>query len=178
MREKFKSSLESLQSVRTLTQTAILIALAIVVEYITRPFAGEYLKITFTFLPFMAICMLFGPVVGMLAGGIIDFIGAVIFYGSVNPLLCVVELISGLVCGFLLYRKKPNIWTCLFVRLVVCMVFNTVFATASLAIWNGMSINGLFTLLSSRALKNLICFPIEGILLFAVLKIVNKVVKG
>ncbi len=177
MKEKFKSSLASLQSVRTLTQTAILIALAIVVEYITRPLSSDFLKITFTFLPFMSICMLFGPLVGMIAGGIIDFIGAVIFYGSINPLLCLVEMLSGLACGFLLYRRKINIWVCLLVRFIVCMLFNTIFATVSLAIWNGMSINGFFTLLSTRALKNLICFPVEGVLLFAVLKIVRKAVQ-
>ena len=177
MREKFRLSLASMQSTRTLTQTAILIALAIVVEYITRPFSGDFLKITFTFLPFMTICMLFGPFVGMIAGGIIDFIGAIVFYGSVNPLLCVVELLSGLICGFLLYQKKSNLWLCILVRFIVCMVLNTILATTALAVWNGMSINGFVTLLSTRALKNLACFPIEGVLLFFVLKFVNKIVK-
>ena len=174
MKTKFRDSLASLQSVRTLTLAAVLIALAIVIEPLTIPFWNEFLKFTFTFLPFMAICMLFGPVVGAISGGLIDFIGAIVFYGSINPLLLIVELCSGFVCGMILYERKNTLWRCMLVRFVVCMVFNAVFTTMGLAIWNGMGISGFVSLFATRAIKNLFCFPVEGLLLFFVLKLVQK----
>lgn len=70
----FKKSFEELKSIRCLTVTALLIGVSVALKFVMI-MPSETLKISFAFVYFAAIGMLYGPVVAGLAGVVTDVIG-------------------------------------------------------------------------------------------------------
>ena len=107
----FKRSAGELKSLRCICVTAVLIALDLALKSVTiyLPFC----KISVAFVAMAAIGMLFGPVVGCMAGAITDILGLMISQqmDAFNPLFTIVEMMGGLLYGLFLYdfeAVKPD----------------------------------------------------------------------
>ena len=116
-----------MKKIRTkqLAVMAILLAMEIVLSRFLSISLWN-MKIGFAFVPVMLAAYLFGPVGGLLVGGLGDFIGALLFpIGTYFPGFTITAAVTGLVFGLLLY-KKCNIWRILIAVIstqVVCGLF-------------------------------------------------------
>lgn len=101
----FTDSAKELKSIRCLTVTGIFIAISMVIEAFTIQL--PYAKINFAFLAIAVIGMLFGPSVGLLAGGACDIVGYLVHpEGAFMPIYILVAMLQGMLYGMLLYQRN------------------------------------------------------------------------
>lgn len=116
----FSDSAKELKSIRTLTVTGMMMALALVLRALAiQPTAD--IRISFEFLPIIVIAMLYGPVVGGMSSVAVDFLGYIISDAKIREyslLLACAHIIAGVIYGLFLYRKEINS-----VRIVLTRVF-------------------------------------------------------
>jgi len=180
----FKKSFGELKNIQSLSTTGVLIAVFVVLKAYATVIVGPTLKISFAFTALAAIGMLFGPVVAVIAAVPCDMIGALLQGGGVLPGFTLVIMFEGLVYGLLLYGYEVKRTVLKNVKLIaaqaiVVFVSQLVLNTAVLAYYGiiGGSGETVFSLIAVRALKNLIEFPVDTVILFAVLiplKIAHK----
>ncbi len=97
-------------NVRTLTLSAMLMASSVVIGILCKNFFtfGIYYRITFENLPILLCGMLFGPVMGMLAGAGADIISCLCSTNpNVNPVITLGAMTVGLLAG-LCFRMIPK----------------------------------------------------------------------
>jgi ECF transporter S component (folate family) len=163
---------KSIKDIRTITGVAMFCAVYVVLSsfniYIT-----PMLRITFGYLAVAASCYFFGIAPNLIAAFITDFLGWVIhpegayFFGyAVNAMF------QALVYGWFFYRKETISWkSVITARALVVLVNNLILNPLWLSIMYGDS---WFVLMSGRIVKNLVCFPIDCILLMLVLRLCLK----
>ena len=176
----FLRSYRELKSIRTLCATALLLAAKIAVGVLVTVPLTEDLRISFGFLFSGAIGMLFGPVVGGLAGIVSDLVTFMFRpMGAYFPGFTLSACLSGMLYGLAFYGvtfsalTKGKLW----LRLIAAQVANNLLINLILnTLWNAMLIGkGFFVLLPARFLKNVLLLPIEIPLLFALLLIVERI---
>lgn len=119
-------------------------------------------KIDFSFVAVMLAASLTGPIGGAVVGGLIDFIGAVLFpVGPYFPGFTVTAALTGLVFGLLLYKK------CNFLRILIAVLSTQLVCGLLL---NSIFISILYTkaftaLLTTRAIQACVMSAVE--ILFA-----------
>ncbi|MGE4353358.1 MAG: folate family ECF transporter S component [Oscillospiraceae bacterium] len=118
-------------NVRMLTQISMLIALQLVLSRFLS-ISTDSLRIGFGFVP-MALCgIMFGPYWGAIAYALADIIGAMLFYGSLNPLITISVMIAGFCYGLFLHRENvrffPNVALAVFASCIICSGLITTFA--------------------------------------------------
>ncbi len=107
--------------VETITFTALLVALQLVLGNILQVPLMEK-QYNFGFLPIAIAGALLGAPAAMIVGGLGDFLGAHLFpQGAYFPGFTLTNILVGLVCGLVLYRRKPSI-----VRVVIAVVVSLV----------------------------------------------------
>lgn len=156
------------KNVRVLAFAGLVCAMAIVLEGLPIYLLGPSLKIYFSFLVVGLGCMCYGPCVGMAAGAIIDSVGFLLSsYGEPYfPGYLVSAVLSGLIYGVLLYKRKPTLWRIIVVRLIINYGSNVLLGS----VWKAMLYGkGYLYYLTSGAVKNTIMLPIEVFLMWAVL---------
>ncbi len=183
----FSNSAKELKSIRTLTTSGLLMAIAIVLRSVAIQITPD-LRISFAFLAIAMIGMLFGPVVGGMAGFGTDFIGF-LFDKTGNAYyfpLSLVAILSGVLYGIFLYRK--NVGATKFVvlvgisRVIVVLVCNlclnsyfiyTGFINKNFQLFSSDGWNSFFTwlLVTQRITKNVIQLPIDVVLMCILLPI-------
>lgn len=172
---KFKSSAKELKSVYTLTFTAMLLVIKLLLDlYNIRITISPNLRITFGFLALAMIGMFFGPVVGMAAGFISDVLGYILNSGggAFFPGYTLTAILSGLIWGFVLYQKPIKIWRFFVAKLIINIFLNMGLNSVWIYILRGKSI---FADLPLRIFKNIAMLPIETILLFTIAKAVYTI---
>ena len=143
-------------------------ALAIILESFPIYLLGPSLKIYFSFLVVGLGCMCYGPCVGMMAGAIIDSVGFLLSsYGEPYfPGYLVTAVLSGLIYGVLLYKRKPTLLRIIVVRLIINYGSNVLLGS----VWKAMLYGkGYLYYLTSGAIKNTLMLPVEVFLMWAVL---------
>lgn len=113
-----------------LASLSMLIALQVVLSRFLS-IETPFVKIGTGFLPVMLSGSLFGPMGGLIVGGVSDFLGAMLFpFGAYFPGFTITAAFSGLVYGLML-RGKPGITRIvaayLITTVVVTLGFNTLF---------------------------------------------------
>ncbi|MBR3631164.1 MAG: folate family ECF transporter S component [Oscillospiraceae bacterium] len=104
----FARSAKEFYDLRSLTVTAMFIAVSMVIEKFTINF--PLFKINFAFLAIAVIGMLCGPTVGFVAGMLCDIVGWIANPdGGFYPAYTLVAGIQGLIYGTLLYYKQDNL---------------------------------------------------------------------
>ena len=145
-------------------------ALSIILGYFSIQI-GDFLKIGFSSLPNEAVAYLFGPVVAPLFGGIMDILKYMIKpTGAFFPGFTITAIVAGLINGFLLYKRPIKLSRILITKFLVIVICDIALNTIWLSILYG---KGFMMLLPMRAIKNLIMWPVEGLLLFTMLKMLN-----
>ena len=94
------------KAVVRITFTAMMVALYFVLDRFLAFFPTDSVKISFSFIA-VAVCAIWlGPVEGMLAGGLGDFVSAVLMpVGALNPMLTATSALSGLLFGIACKRR-------------------------------------------------------------------------
>ena len=106
----WRAARRELNNPRVLAFSGLVCAMAIVLESLPIYLLGPSLKIYFSFLAVSLGCMCYGPVVGMMAGAIIDTVGFLLAgYGEPYfPGYLITAMLSGLIYGVMLYRQKTD----------------------------------------------------------------------
>lgn len=155
------------KAIMLLVHLALLIAIEIVLSRFCS-ISTPLLKIGFAFVP-LAICgMLYGPVWAGVAGGVADFLGAVLFpIGPYFPGITVSTILTGVVFGLFLHQDQVNWKHIAAAEAVNCLVVSLCVTTFWLHILYGTPYHVLFV---TRIVQNLIMLPIQ----FAVLRLLQK----
>lgn len=65
------------------------------------------IQISFNFIPIVFAAMYLGPIPCCIIAALADFIGALLFQGSVNPFITIISALMGLSYGLFLYSGSP-----------------------------------------------------------------------
>lgn len=155
-----------------LVALSMLIALQVVLSRFLS-IETPFVKIGTGFVPVMLAGSLFGPVGGLIVGGVSDLVGAILFpFGAYFPGFTLTAAFSGLVYGLMLTGKPPLskiLVAYLITTVVVTLGFNTLF-TAILYIkgtdpWHIKYLASLSTRLTQAAIMLFIQAAVTYILL-------------
>ena len=155
--------------------TGFMIALAVVLSKLVS-INISFLRIGFGFLPIAVLGILYGPVVAAIGYGLADLIGAWLFpTGAFFPGFTVSAVLTGLIFGWVLYKKEVTFWRALLASALVCLIVNLLINTYWLTIIIG---KGFEVLLASRAVKEIVAIPVMAIIIVLIDRYVLKHVKN
>lgn len=171
----FVRSLRELKDTRCLALTALLIAINIALDLLGLSVKlPPNLRISFGFLCNAAIGMLFGPVVGMMAGVCTDVLGYFagnLTMGAYFPGYTLTAITAGLFWGLWLYPRKVAVWRALGAKACINLFCNIGLNTLWLTLTGGEAMRALLAL---RVPKNLLLLPVETVLLYFAMKLVLR----
>ena len=171
----FVRSLHELKSTRCLALTALLIAINIALDLLGLTIKlPPNLRIGFGFLCNAAVGMLFGPVVGMMAGVCTDVLGYFagnLTMGAYFPGYTLTAITAGLFWGLWLYPRKLTVWRALGAKACINLCCNIGLNTLWLHLLYGTP---YLVLLPPRVLKNALLYPVEVALLYVVIPFAAK----
>ena len=165
MRTIFTESAKEIRKTKSLVTMAVLLALAVVLGFVSVQ-VTESLRVGFSFLPNAVSGQLFGPVGGMLVGGLADILKYLVKpTGPFFPGFTISGVLGGLIYGLVLYKKPATL-----PRIILCMTLIAVFVnmllnTYWLTILYG---NAFLVILPARIVSNLISLPVNIILYYLV----------
>ena len=157
----WRAARRELNNPRVLAFSGLVCAMAIVLESLPIYLLGPSLKIYFSFLAVSLGCMCYGPVVGMMAGAIIDTVGFLLAsYGEPYfPGYLITAMLSGLIYGVMLYRQKPTLPRIIVTRLIINYGSNVLLGS----VWKAMLYGkGYLYYFTSGLVKNTTMLPIEA----------------
>ena len=171
-----KNSFMELKKTKTIVITGLLLAISLTLNTQALKIEGITI-ITFFFIANSIAGFLFGPVVAGTLGGLTDFLthvinpkGAYFFGFTFNAIL------GGVFYGTFLYKKIYGSKK-LVLRIIICKILKTVIVNLTLGtLWYSMfSGKGFLVLLPARIYKELIVIPIHCIVMYVLLKVVNRI---
>ena len=163
--------MNQLKDIKVLTATALLTAVATVFGFLKIP-VNQLVELRFAFLPIAAGGMLFGPAVGGIIGMLADILGYLVRpTGPFFPGFTISTLVSGVIFGAILHKKKLTIPRVIVANLVETVVVSLILNTINLVILYG---NPFMVVLSAKLLKNAVMFPINTVLLFLILRALDR----
>lgn len=157
------------RNVRVLAFSGLVCAMAIMLESMPIYLLGPSLKIYFSFLAVSLGCMCYGPLVGMMAGAVIDSVGFLISgYGEPYfPGYMLTAILSGLIYGVMLYRRKPTLLRIIMVRILINYGSNVLLGS----VWKAMLYGkGYLYYATTGLVKNTLLLPLEVFLMWVVLR--------
>lgn len=170
----FSDSINEFKEVRNVVICAIFAAIAIVLGYFTIVL-GDFVKIGFSGIPNQLVSAFFGPAIGGIFGGVLDILKFIVKpTGAFFPGFTLNAILAGVIYGIFFYKKRVSIWRVLIAHLIVIAIVNLGLTTYWLTILYGQS---FLVILPFRALKNLVMWPIDSIILFTVMKTMDAAVK-
>ena len=154
-----------------LATCGMLLALKTILGFFTLNLS-PVLKVGFSFLPIAISGLLFGPITGGTVGALGDIISCLITpTGPYFPGFTLNAFLSGAVYGLFFYKKSITL-------LRVALAKTTVTVLISLCLnplWLSVLYSKAFwAVVSARAATNFILLPIDILLLYGVLKVVEK----
>jgi ECF transporter S component (folate family) len=175
IRTLLTESKNEMKNTKNITLLAMLAAIAVLLGYFTIQ-VGEFLKIGFSSLPHEYAAYLFGPVTGALFGGALDILKYLVRpTGPFFPGFTISGIISGLIYGFVLYKKPVKFSTILLANAIVAVLVDMILNTAWLSVLYG---EGFIVLLPLRIIKSVIMWPINSILVFTIIKATGNAFKS
>ncbi|WP_437130682.1 folate family ECF transporter S component [Peptostreptococcus russellii] len=169
MKEKSNLKGASLKDVRTLTGSALLIAIAVIVDFF-RIVLSNIMEISFGFLAIVMAAMMYGPLIAGLIAGVSDIIQYIIRpTGPFFPGFTLNAILSGIIYGLFLYKKELSIK-----RISLCVLFEGIVITLLLTpIWLSI-MYGAKIFAIPRVIKFIAMFPIKVTLIYACGKLIEK----
>ena len=154
-------------NLKTMLHVSILIAMEVILSRFVS-IATPIVKIGFGFVPIAICAMLYGPVWAGVAGGLADFMGAILFpIGAYFPGFTVSAFLTGVVFGLFLYKREVKWLNLCAAVLINCLGISLCLSTYWLTIITG---SPFLALLPTRIVQNVIMIPVQ----FAVLYILQK----
>lgn len=162
-------------STEVIVITGFMIALSVVLSKLVS-INISFLRIGFGFLPIAVLAILYGPVVAAVGYALADLIGAWLLpTGQFFPGFTVSAILTGLIFGWILYKKEVTFARALIASALVCLLVNLLLNTWWLTFIIG---KGFTVLLASRAVKELVAIPVMAVLIVLVDRYVLKNVKA
>ncbi len=158
-------------NVRVITTAGMLLAVAVILGFFKIP-VTQLIEIRLQFLPIACAAMLFGPAVGGILGALSDILGYLVRpTGPFFPGFTVSAALQGVIYGFFLYRKEIS-WK----RIVPAQAADMILISFLLnPLWLSILYGqGFWVVFTARILKNLIMFPINTLLLLALMRPLQK----
>jgi len=156
-----------------LTFTALLVALQVIIGNLLQVPLMEK-QYNFGFIPIAVAGALLGAPSAMIVGGLGDFLGAHLFpQGAYFPGFTLTNVLVGLCCGLVLYRRKPSL-----VRVIIAVVISLAGLNLPLnTLWLSMlySSKGYLGWLAVRAPNYLVEVPANILLCWLTLKGLSKI---
>lgn len=166
-----RASAKELKSTSTLTVSAMLTALNVVLHFFTVVIS-DFLQISFSFLPLALTGLLYGPIVGGIAGGVGDILKYIVRpTGAFFPGFTLNAILSGIIYGLILYKKPVTLKRAFAAVLCNTLIIHLLLTPLWLSIMYG---KGYIVLFSARLVKNIIMLPIETAMLYSLAKVVDK----
>ncbi len=172
-RAYWQAARSEFKNVRVLAFSGLVCAMAIVLESFPIYLLGQSLKIYFSFLVVGLGCACYGPLVGMAAGAVIDTVGFLLAgYGEPYfPGYLVTAVLSGLVYGVLLYRRRVSIPRLILLRVLINYGSNVLLGS----VWKAMLYGkGYLYYVSTGLVKNTVMLPVEVFLMWLVLRAAQR----
>ena len=169
LKDKLKG--EKLSSPKTLTGAAMLVALYTILSIFTLKLSTTW-EIGFAWIA-LAVCgMLYGPLVGGVAGAVGDTLGFIVSpNGGFFPGFTLSAFIMGFLYGLWFYKRRPRPLLAVGACLTVTLVINFVLTP----LWLHMMYGQAFVIFSSvKIVKNIIKLPIDAALLYGTLKAAGR----
>lgn len=157
---------------------AIFISLRVAIKPLQIPFAAD-LKITFDCYVNSLGSMIYGPLVALAVGAVSDTLGCLLFpSGAYFFPFIFVEMASGFIFALFFWRRKISPGRCILAKFTVNFICNIIMTSAVMKwdyyIFYGLEKAQAYNLINlTRIAKNLIMFPIEAVIIFAVLSAVS-----
>lgn len=160
-----------LKDTRVLAICALMMALNTVLGYFQITFSA-YLRVGFGFITQPVIAMMFGPLVCAMTGMIQDILTFILNpTGAYIPAYTICVGISGMFYGLVLYKKQVTFLRCLWAKVLVIFIGNIILNSIALAVTAG---SGFIGILPSRIIKNILLLPIQTVISYFILKLVQK----
>ena len=172
----FKKSFLELKKTKTIVICGLLLAISLILNTQSIK-VGQITVISFSFISNSISGFLFGPFVAGILAGLTDFIGHFLnpmgnyFFGfTFNAIL------RGIFFGLLLYRTVYGMKN-LSIRIIISKLLIAIIVSVLLGtLWSAMFFGkSFFVLLVPRIYKNIIEVPIHSLIIYAILKMINKV---
>lgn len=162
-------------STEVIVITGFMIALSIVLSKLVS-INISFLRIGFGFLPIAVLAILYGPVIAAIGYGLADLIGAWLLpTGAFFPGFTVSAVLTGLIFGWVLYRKEVTPVRALIASALVCLLVNLLLNTYWLTFIIGKGFN---VLLASRAVKEIVAIPVMAVVIVLIDRYVLRQVKN
>lgn len=158
------------------TQKMVIAAMMIALEIILTRFVAistPMLRIGFGFLPMVILAIYLGPIWAAGSYAAADVLGSLLFpSGAFFPGFTLSACLTGLIYGLILHRRKITVTRTTVAVAIVLIGVNLMLNTLWLTILLG---KGYMALLPARAVKELVCIPIDTLMIFAVGKAASRV---
>ena len=182
----WKSAFTPIKKVKDIATIAMLFAMMLLCKFIPIPSGFGNLGLSFTYLFFSAIALIYGPIVGFVVGIFSDIIG---FFlpnsggGTFNILYTLQAALCGFIYGLCFYKRKIKFSNALFARLLVNLLMNAlmgsflftmIYLDDSMTLQEYVKISETYMLYFSLP-KNIIYLLPQSIFLYYVLKLVMPI---
>ena len=158
MKKTISLKSESLKDIRTITGSALMIALAVIIDFFRIVFSN-IMEISFSFLALALTGMLYGPLIG----GVSDIIQYIVRpSGPFFPGFTLNNILSGVIFGLFLYKQKLTVK-----RITICVLIEGIITVLILTpIWLNI-LYGAKLFAIPRLIRFIVMLPIKVGLIYA-----------
>lgn len=171
----WKQAVRDAKSTRMLTLAALLIALRLVLKNFHIPIA-EGMDIYFGYMLNAMGAMIYGPVMALLTGFVVDILGFILFpspYGFFFG-YTLTAMAGSFIYALFFYRSKVTVWRIALAKLSVNVLVNVGLG----ALWSSMLYaKGYLYYLARSIAKNIVCLPLEIIVLTLFLQVMLPILQ-
>ena len=167
-------SLSFLKNTKSITTISMLLALMLASKLVTLPSGFGELGLSFSYLFFATISLIYGPVAGLLIGFLSDVLGFFLFDSgrySFSFIYVFQAVITGFIYGIIFYRTKISFKRILISRVLVAVIANIIIG--SIAYGFDVKFNfdqTLIYMLTISIPKNILFLIPQSLLLYIVFK--------
>lgn len=176
----WESSLSAFSKTKNLVTIAMLFALMMVCKMFSIPTGFANLTVSFTYIFFALISMIYGPFAGFIIGAFSDIIGFFLFPNGPTFFFgyTIQAALSGLIYGLCLYKKSYNFMNVFFARFLINIFMNVIWGSICFGILYSYDISTTLAYMITYALpKNLIYLLPQTFILYLVIKAMQPVLK-
>ncbi len=151
---------------------AMLLAIEVLLGMVASIPIGPNVRISFGYLSRAVVGMLFGPAAAAINGALSDILGSIIHpIGPYFPGFTLTGFVGGLIYGYMLYERRPSLSRVLLAKLLIDVACNLLLNTLWLDLLYGKA---FWAILPARFFKNLLQYPVDVLLLYPLLKLVDR----
>lgn len=177
LQEKFQLSLKELRKTKTIVGCGLLAAVHILLDmYATFYIIPGTLKVSLSFVAYGICGFLYGPITAGIYGIILDLLSflikpdGVFFIGYTFS-----AFMTGFLFGCALYKERVTLPRTLFSKLIVSLIINIFLTPLWLYIMGWGALSSILS--GSRLIKNIVLLPLEGGLLYTLLRSMKRIAK-